>query len=44
MNANVPRKQLFKATADEERPTLESTMYANVLVYTKLGMILSENV
>ena len=26
-----PRKQLFVAVAEEERPVLASTMYANVL-------------
>lgn len=26
MNPQMPRKKLFRATADEERPTLASTM------------------
>ena len=33
---NDPRKQLFKATADELRPTLASTIYARVLEYMDL--------
>ena len=37
MNAVRPRNALFAATADDDRPTLASTMYASVLVYIDLS-------
>lgn len=36
MNADIPRKELLVATAVEERPVFESTMYASVLEYIHL--------
>jgi hypothetical protein len=33
MNAAIPRKALFVATAVAERPLLASTMYASVYIY-----------
>ena len=35
-NAKSPRNRLFVATADDDRPAFESTMYASVLEYIHL--------
>ena len=42
-NAATPRKQLFIATADEERPGLASTIYAAVLEYIHLKLCVRLN-
>lgn len=36
MKANMPRIALFAATAVDDRPTLESTVYAKELEYVHL--------